>query len=156
MTIATVQNVTFKMLVLNENEATENELVVVTLDKGVSVLGTDYFKGVMKYGGQLIDMVSASFTDDGGNANDKGKVRLEVSLQNGNTFLSPFVTITPDSTTMSDLHCIEIDDARPGSSILDITFLEPEKDESIAYPILYLHTAQGVIDPGLAVKRLPD
>lgn len=156
MTIASVENVTFKMLVLNENQATEDELVIVTVDKGPQVYGTEYYRGLMKYEGQQVDMVSASFTDSSGKTSDQGKIRLEISLQGGNTFQSPYVTVTPDGTTLSDLHCIEISDDSPGSTALVITFLEPEKDESIAYPILYLHTLQGIIDPGLAVDRKPD
>lgn len=155
MTIAAITDVTLKMLVLNENEATEEELVIVTLDKGTKVTGTDYYLGVMKYQGNQVDMVTASFVDDCGDAGDQGKVKLEISLQGGNTFQEPFVTVTPDGKKLSDLHCIEVSDDNPGSTILVLTFIEPKKDESIAYPALYFHTAQGVIDPGMGVRRKP-
>lgn len=161
MTIATVQDVTLSMLVLNENDATEEELVVVTLERSTPVTGTNYYLGDMKYKspeGQVydIDMVSANFLDDdGAAAGTPGKVKLEVSLQDGNTFQEPFVTITPTGETLSELHCIEISDDNPGSTALLITFLEPQKDEAIAYPSLYFHTAEGVIDPTLGVSRRP-
>ena len=157
MTIATIQDVTLQMLVLNENDATEEELVVVTLDRGDQVTGTSYFKGVMQYQDKDIDMVSANFIDDDGcEAGTPGKVRLEISLQGGNTFQVPFVTVTPTDEVPSELHCIEISQENPGSTALVVTFLEPQKDEAIAYPTLYFHTAEGVIDPGFGVRRKPD
>ncbi len=155
MTITAIEDVTLKMLVLNESEASSDELVVVTLEKSLPVIGTDYYQGVTRYQGVKVDMITARFSDDVGRSGDIGKVKLEISLQDGNTFLDPFVTVTPAGQALSDLHCIEVSDDNAGSTILILTFLEPQQDEAIAYPALYFHTSEGVIDPGIGVDRRP-
>ncbi len=167
MTNVSIEEVTLKVLVLNESEATQDEVVTVKLGKASDepVIGTDYYLGEMKYkdpatgNKSVIDMVSATFIDGESAGGSDGKITLTVKLKKNdnkrNTFIEPLVTVTPNIDEGSPLHCIAYKLDKNNPSKLEVTFIEPENDESIAYPHLYFHTAQGVIDPGMSVRRLP-
>lgn len=118
---------------------------------------TPIFAGEMTYydpkkgRDRKIDMVEAVFSEDQGASNEDGNIMLHVSLTGTNEFIAPLVTTIPDDSASTPTHCIEITPS--GSTAIDIKFLEPSPGEFVAYPALYFHTTEGIIDPGLGVRR---
>ncbi len=135
-------------------------IVDVTLKKGDSVGvidGVEVFQGKMKYDdgekNQKIDMVEAIFSDDVGQSGEPGNIQLRVTLTNNNEFIDPPVTTVPSDPSTVPTHCVEIEN--DGENAIIVTFLEPQEGEFVAYPALYFHTTQGVVDPGMGVRRRP-
>lgn len=101
-----------------------------------------------------VDMVEALFVGDDGEATDPGNIVLKVNLTEGNMFTPPLVTTVPSDETSVPTHCLEIE--ATGDAQITITFMEPAQGEFVAYPALYFHTSEGIIDPGIGVRRKPD
>lgn len=159
---ATVTTVKLKVLeIAEQTDGPEQPAVNVTLKKGKSlgeVGGTEVFQGKMKYcengKKRTVDLVQAVFP-----ANKErvmpGNVKLQINLKNCNEFIGPLVTIVPNDPTTVPTNCLDIKINPDNSAMLIVTFLEPKPGEFVAYPALYFHTSNGVIDPGLGVKREP-
>ena len=158
MGVVKIKKVKTTILALKEGRGGEKTIVSVTLLKGESVKGTDYFSGIMSYRDKkkdkFVDMVTAYFSHKGGAGGDEGNVQLRIDLDGTNRFIPPFVTTVPDDETKTPLHCINAEPTEKPSSLM-VKFLEPKRGESIAYPTLYFHTSHGVIDPGINVQRHP-
>lgn len=140
----------------------EESAVNVTLKKGKligKIEGTEVFKGKMKYKDgkkeHTIDMVQAVFSNPETSIAD-GNAMLKISLTKNNKFVGPLVTTAPNDPSATPLHCIQIEACAKDLSTIIVTFEEPKQGEFIAYPSIYFHTAQGVIDPGMGVIRKPD
>jgi hypothetical protein len=101
-----------------------------------------------------VDMVDAVFVADEGETSEPGNIVLKVNLTQGNTFTPPLVTTVPSDETSVPTHCVDIKES--GEAQITISFMEPAKGEFVSYPALYFHTADGIIDPGIGVRRKPD
>ncbi len=98
-----------------------------------------------------IDMVEAVFSVDQGEQSEQGNVKLDINLTGTNEFMVPLVTTRPADPTSVPDHCVTV--SSNGEQGVTITFLEPAEGEFVAYPALYFHTTEGVVDPGISVKR---
>jgi hypothetical protein len=164
----TVKEVTLTVLEIVEagkGQSTKPVLVKLEKDKLIGYVEseneepTPIYLGLMKYINdegetKLIDVVEAVFSNDQGSAGDQGNVQLAVELEENNSFIAPFVTILPNDKTTMSTDYIKIE--QKSGSPLHITFLEPQQGEYVAYPALYFHTKNGIIDPAIIVRRKPD
>ncbi len=100
-----------------------------------------------------IDMVEAVFSVDQGEAGEPGSVLLNINLTGTNEFMEPLVTTIPTDPNSVPDHCVHV--SGNGEQGVTITFLEPSEGEFVAYPALYFHTIEGIIDPGIVVRRSP-
>lgn len=164
-----IKNVNLKVLEIKETPNGEPaDAVVVELTKGEQA-GTvtnqsgqiiPVFLGEMTYQRpgkdkkKNIDMVEALFANNEGEESDPGNIVLKVDLTQGNTFASPLVTTIPSDETSVPTHCMNIEGS--GDAQITINFMEPAQGEFVAYPALYFHTAEGIIDPGITVRRKSD
>jgi len=154
-----IENVKQKILSIWEDESSNKTITEVSLDKGekdgsvTNSKGSDtaVYLGIMTYNDGKkacnIDGVQANFKAD----KNKGEIHLRLNLVGNNKFVAPLVTTVPADKAATPLHCIKV--SQRGDSELDVIFLEPKKGEYVAYPRIYFHTEQGVIDPSIAVKR---
>lgn len=98
-----------------------------------------------------IDMVEAVFSSDEGSKDELGNIKLQISLRAGNTFNKTPVTTIPGDDASVPTHCVDI--IRSSDSMVTVTFLEPAEGEFVAYPALYFNTVEGIVDPGISVRR---
>ena len=98
-----------------------------------------------------VDLVEAVFSADQGEQGEQGNVKLDIKLTGTNEFVVPLVTTRPTDPTSVPDHCVSV--SSNCESGVTITFLEPAEGEFVAYPALYFHTTEGVIDPGISVRR---
>ena len=160
-----VKKVETKVLEIHQlTKPKKQSTVAVSLTKGNligNVNNDDIFLGLMTYnnGKKIIqvDLVEAVFSS--GNAGQPGNVSLEIYLTQGNKFdtsTDPVTTIpTPDTPGTIPKHCIDIGAVSKDRTMVTITFQGPREGEFVGYPALYFHTVEGIIDPGLVIKRLP-
>jgi hypothetical protein len=164
-----IKKVKLRVLEINEAPCGEpTEAVVVELTKGYQVGSVTnqsgqiipIFQGEMTYQRpgkdkiKQIDMVEALFVSDEGQTTDLGNIVLIVNLTQGNTFTPPLVTTVPSDESSVPTRCLDIKES--GEAQITITFTEPAQGQFVAYPALYFHTAEGVIDPGVSIRRKPD
>jgi hypothetical protein len=164
-----IKKVKLKVLEIRETPGGEPaEPVVVELTKGYQIGSVTnqsgevipIFKGEMTYQRpgkdkiKPIDMVEAVFVGDEGEATEPGNIVLKVNLTQGNTYTPPLVTTVPSDESSVPTHCVNIEES--GEAQITITFMEPAQGEFVAYPALYFHTVEGIIDPGMGVRRKPD
>ena len=167
--IARVKRVKLKVLEIHEQsaqgaECPEPDVVEVCLAIGPKVgsvpnggESVDIFLGEMTYydpkkcKNRKIDMVEAVFSADQGEEGETGVVKLNIKLTGKNEFKTPLVTTIPTDPSSVPDHCVKVSSS--GEQSVMITFLEPAEGEFVAYPALYFHTTEGIIDPGISVKR---
>lgn len=162
------KTVTFKVLEITETPNGKPEQpVIVELTKGASVgsvtnqsgqkipifLGEMTYQRPGKDKKKKVDIVEALFVGDEGEVSDPGNIVLKINLTEGNRFISPLVTTVPSNETSIPTHCMKIEGS--GDAQITITFIEPAQGEFVAYPALYFHTSEGIIDPGVSVRRKP-
>lgn len=164
--VAKVKNVKIRVLEIQELENPDSQsIVIVELTRGNptgSVGGIEVFQGEMTYNNgkkdQPVDQVEAVFSS--GTTDEHGNIALQINLTDGNKFdpnTDPITTVpTPGIPDTVPTHCVTVGDTSDDGSMITITFQEPREGEFIAYPALYFHTVEGVIDPGVGVKRKPD
>lgn len=163
---AKVKKVKLKVLEIQELDNPDSQpTVTVELTRGDSIGNVgeiEVFQGEMTYNNgkkiRQVDMVEAVFSS--GTPGQQGNIALQINLTQGNKFSSntpPITTVpTPGIPDTVPTHCITVGDISDDGAMITITFQDPLQGEFVAYPSLYFHTVEGVIDPGLTVKRKPD
>jgi len=122
--------------------------------------GVNIFQGEMIYWDSkkkkctLVDLVEAVFPNKFV-PEKPGNINLQISLKGSNKFVAgkPPVTTVPGDDSTEPTHCVEI--VRTSDSMITVIFIEPAPGEFVAYPALYFNTIEGIIDPGLGVRRRP-
>ena len=102
----------------------------------------------------IVDFVDAIFPADA-IPNKPGNIDLQITLKGGNKFRGdhPVTTVPGGKKNTVPDHCVDI--KKSSDTMVTITFIEPAKGEFVAYPALYFNTTQGIIDPGISVRRKP-
>lgn len=163
MSNAAINDITLTILEVPEGTHTPGGVVTVTLKKGkLANTNPTYYQGIMRWKDEdtgkvsEIDIVQAVFSQDG-HTGDPGHVELKIHLKGGNNFnqATPvsLVPVTDPTPAQQDLHCIEV--ASVDGPDLVLRFLEPAQGEVVTYPVVYVLTDQGIIDPGLGAIRIP-
>jgi len=124
--------------------------------------GVPIFQGEMIYWDPnkkkcaVVDLVDAVFPAYAENV-EPGNIKLQITLRGENTFIEgrPPVTTVPGDDSTVPTHCVEISPSISGSdeTMVTVTFIEPAPGEFVAYPALYFNTTEGIIDPGISVRR---
>jgi len=127
-----------------------------------SVDGVPIFKGEMIYWDPkkkkcvIVDLVEAMFPARAV-PDQPGNINLQITLKGTNTFIEgrPPVTTVPGDDSTVPTRCVEISPpiSGTGETMVTVTFIEPAPGEFVAYPALYFNTTEGIIDPGIGVRR---
>ena len=161
----TVKKVKFKVLEISE-EAGGDPQPPVDVDLRYTepplgnVAGVNIYQGEMIYWDPdkkkctVVDLVDAVFPARA-IPDRPGNIDLQINLKGGNTFIDerPPVTTVPGDDSTVPTHCVDIN--LSSETMVTVTFVEPAPGEFVAYPALYFNTTQGIIDPGISVRRRP-
>lgn len=150
-TVTTSGDIT--VLHLAESQTT-NSAVHLDLAKGVETSPPGTYAGSMTLNepndpinnGKVINTIEADFV--GGTGGSGGHVSAEIKLTDSNTYSSPIMNSNLPSHVF-----VALKDNSTNTAVM--TFTDPDSDAAPASTELFFNTAQGIIDPGVSVHRIP-
>ncbi len=150
-TVTTSGDIT--VLHLTESQAA-NSTVHLDLAKGEETSQPGTYAGSMTLNepndptnnGKVINTIEADFV--GGTGGSGGHVNAEIRLADGNNYSSPIMNSNLPSNVF-----VALKDNTTNTAVM--TFTDPDSDAAPTPTELFFNTAEGIIDPGVSVHRIP-